>query len=110
MYQPGGVVVSVVLRVPPLLGLSATLQGIKDSAKLYVEASVELGVAAGVRTSGERVVCEVWCAGRVVDPIFGRVLCVLPCIVCIVLSVDPAEPFYLSAQNSYPPVPPPPQP
>ena len=46
MYQPRGETVLVVLRVPPALGLSATLQQIRDSAQLpAVEASVELGVA-----------------------------------------------------------------
>jgi hypothetical protein len=46
MYQPRGETVPVVLRVPPALGLSATLQQIRDSAQLpAVEASVELGVA-----------------------------------------------------------------
>ena len=48
MYHPCGATVSVVLRVPPLLGLSATLKNIRDSAKLpAVEASVELGAASG---------------------------------------------------------------
>jgi hypothetical protein len=48
MYQPCGATVSVVLRVPPTLGLSATLAHIRGSARLpAVGASVELGVAAG---------------------------------------------------------------
>jgi hypothetical protein len=48
MYQPCGETVPVVLRVPPVMGLSATLQQIRDSAKLpAVGASFELGVAGG---------------------------------------------------------------
>ena len=56
MYQPCGTTVPVVLRVPPMLGLSATLERIRGSAKLpAVGASVELGVAAGggAEPSGE---------------------------------------------------------
>ena len=62
MYQPCGATVPVVLRVPPrspvaVLGLSATLQQIRDSVKLpAVGASVELGVAGGAEPSGEGVV------------------------------------------------------
>ena len=57
MYQPCGEAVSVVLRVPPVLGLSATLERIRGSAKLpAVGASVELGVAGGADASGEAVV------------------------------------------------------
>ena len=60
MYQPCGATVPVVLRVPPrspVLGLSATLQQIRDSVKLpAVGASVELGVAGGAELSGEGVV------------------------------------------------------
>ena len=49
MYQPQVPTVPVVLRVPPMQGLSATLQQIRGSAKLPapVEASLELGVAGG---------------------------------------------------------------
>ena len=54
MYHPCGATVSVVLRVPPVLGLSATLKDIRDSAKLpAVEASVELGAAGSAEASGE---------------------------------------------------------
>ena len=54
MYQPSGATVPVVLRVPPVLGVSATLQHIRGSAKLpSVEVSVELGVAGGAGPSGE---------------------------------------------------------
>jgi len=54
MYQPCGATVSVVLRVPPLLGLSATLMDIRGSAKWpAVEAPVELGAAGGAGASGE---------------------------------------------------------
>ena len=58
MYQPQVPTVSVVLRVPPVQGLSATLQQIRGSAKLPapVEASLELGVAGGAEPSGEGVV------------------------------------------------------
>ena len=53
MYMQEGEAVSVVLRVPPQLGLSATLMDIRGSAKWTpVEASVELG-AAGAGASGE---------------------------------------------------------
>ena len=54
-YQPYGATVPVVLRVPPTLGLSATLAHIRGSARLpAVEASVELGVAGGgAEPSGE---------------------------------------------------------
>jgi hypothetical protein len=57
MYQPCGATVSVVLRVPPTLGLSATLAHIRGSARLpAVGASVELGVAGGgAESSGEGV-------------------------------------------------------
>ena len=48
MYQSTGKTVPVVLRVPPLLGLRATLEEIRGSAKLpAVGATVELGVAGG---------------------------------------------------------------
>jgi hypothetical protein len=55
MYQSSGETVPVVLRVPPLLGLSATLERIRGSAKLpAVGASVELGLAGGgAEPSGE---------------------------------------------------------
>ena len=44
-------------RAAPVLGLSATLQQIRDSVKLpAVGASVELGVAGGAEPSGEGVV------------------------------------------------------
>ena len=58
MYQPQVPTVPVVLRVPPMQGLSATLQQIRGSAKLPapVEASLELGVAGGAEPSGEGVV------------------------------------------------------
>ena len=57
MYQPNGATVPVVLRVPPTLGLSATLAHIRASARLpAVGASVELGVAGGgAEPSGEGV-------------------------------------------------------
>jgi hypothetical protein len=58
MYQPQVPTVPVVLRVPPMQGLSATPQQIRGSAKLPapVEASLELGVAGGAEPSGEGVV------------------------------------------------------
>jgi hypothetical protein len=58
MYQPKVPTVPVVLRVPPMQGLSATLQQIRGSAKLPapVEASLELGVAGDAEPSGEGVV------------------------------------------------------
>jgi hypothetical protein len=57
MYQPCSATVPVVLRVPPVLGLCATLQQIRGSAKLpAAEASLELGVAGGADASGEAVV------------------------------------------------------
>ena len=58
MYQPQVPTVPVVLRVPPMQGLSATLQQIRGSAKLPapVEASLELGVAGDAEPSGEGVV------------------------------------------------------
>ena len=57
MYQPCGATVPVVLRVPPVLGLSATLQQIRGSAKLpAVGASVELGVTGGAEPLGVGVV------------------------------------------------------
>jgi hypothetical protein len=57
MYEPCGETVPVVLRVPPIMGLSATLQQIRDSAKLpTVKVSLELGVAGGAEPSGEGVV------------------------------------------------------
>jgi hypothetical protein len=47
-YHPYGVTVPVVLRVKPMMGLSATLERIRGSAKLpTVGASVELGMAGG---------------------------------------------------------------
>jgi len=59
MYQSCGATVPVVLRAPPLLGLSATLEHIRGSARLpTVGASVELGVAGGgalAEPSGEGV-------------------------------------------------------
>ena len=56
MYQSTGKTVPVVLRVPPLLGLLATLEQIRGSAKLpAVGATVELGVAGGAEPSGEVV-------------------------------------------------------
>ena len=54
MYEPRGATVPVVLRVPPALGLSATLQDIRGSAKLpAVPANVELGVAGGAEPFGK---------------------------------------------------------
>ena len=57
MYKPCGTTVPVVLRVPPVLGLSATLQHIRGSTKLAaVGASVELGMDGDAELSRERVV------------------------------------------------------
>jgi hypothetical protein len=52
-YEPCGAIVPVVLRVPPTWDVTATLQQIRDSAKLpVVKASVELGVAGGAEPFG----------------------------------------------------------
>jgi hypothetical protein len=52
-YEPCGAIVPVVLHVPPTWDVTATLQQIRDSAKLpVVKASVELGVAGGAEPFG----------------------------------------------------------
>ena len=54
MYQSSGETVPVVLRVPPALGLNATLMDIRGSAKWPAAvASVELGAAGGAGAAGE---------------------------------------------------------